>query len=158
VELVGDEVVLPKGVRIVSARPRGGALRPRAAKEAGPGVRKLVIAPGSEEAYSPQVALRRSVAALGNNAVADLLGVSKSQPGRWARGAEGMTQVNATAAIELDAFIGRMLQTFTRQQAALWLIGSDPQLGGARPVDAFRLKGLSAVLPALAAHEQGASA
>ncbi|MDP9397681.1 MAG: hypothetical protein M3P96_07585 [Actinomycetota bacterium] len=154
VELIGDEVVLPKSVRIV-----GVGASPRVRRASGSGITsRLAVKPGAQEAYLPTVALQRAVDALGNNAVADLLGVSKSQPGRWLRGAEGMAPANASAVLELDALLGCALQTFTPEQTALWLTGADPHLGGARPIDAFRRLGLQAVLPALAAHEQGALA
>jgi DNA-binding transcriptional regulator YdaS (Cro superfamily) len=113
---------------------------------------------GGAEAYDPVVALRRAVATLGSNAVAALLGVSKSQPGRWASGREGMSAQSAARVVELDAFLSVLLQAFTPEQAVLWLSGSDPVLGGARPIDAFAVGGLARVLPAVQAHEQGASA
>ena len=117
---------------------------------------ELALRRGAQDVYRPLDALQRAVLAVGNNVTADLLGVNKSQPGRWLRGQERMSAANATGAVELDAFLARVLQAFTPEQAALWLTGSDPVLGGARPVDAFRVRGLAAVLPAIHAHEQGA--
>jgi len=119
---------------------------------------EVALKRGASEVYRPTEALRRAVLAIGNNVVADLLGVNKSQPGRWLRGQERMSAVNAAAVVELDAFLGRVLQAFTPEQAVLWLTGSDHVLAGARPVDAFKVRGLAAVLPAIHAHEQGAFA
>lgn len=118
----------------------------------------MALKRGAAEVYRPHDALQRAVLAVGNNAVAALLGVNKSQPGRWLRAQERMSPARAAAVVELDAFLARVLQAFTPEQAALWLDGSEPTLGGARPVDAFRTRGLAAVLPAIYAHEQGAYA
>ncbi len=112
----------------------------------------------ADAVYGPLVALDRALTAVGNNTTASLLGVSKSQPGRWRSRQEQMSAVNASAIVALDAFLSLVLQVFTREQATLWLVGSEPFLGGARPVDVFRLRGLAGVLPALQAVEQGAFA
>lgn len=119
---------------------------------------EVALKRGASDVYRPIDALQRAVLAIGNNVVADLLGVNKSQPGRWLRGQERMSPANAAGVVELDALLARVLQAFTAEQAALWLTGSDPHLGGARPLDAFRVRGLQAVLPAIHAHEQGAFA
>lgn len=108
--------------------------------------------------YKADQALTRVVDVLGNNATAALLGVSASQPSRWKSGKERLSRVNASAVVQLDAFLATMLTVFTPEQAELWLSGSEPHLGGARPADVFRLRGLSGVLPALQAIEEGAYA
>lgn len=108
--------------------------------------------------YKADQALTRVVDVLGNNATAALLGVSASQPSRWKSGKERLSRVNASAVVQLDAFLATMLTVFTPEQAELWLSGSEPHLGGARPADVFRLRGLAGVLPALQAIEEGAYA
>ena len=155
------EIVLPKEFsvrkRVRSSathvrRVAGQSVAPRTAK-----IVKLKAVPAAE-LYRADQALTRVVDVLGNNAAAALLGVSVSQPSRWRAGKEGLSRVNASAVVELDAFLATVLSVFTPRQAELWLTGSEPHLGGARPADVFRLKGLAGVLPALRAIEEGAYA
>ncbi|HEV2639688.1 MAG TPA: hypothetical protein VGX23_31435 [Actinocrinis sp.] len=118
---------------------------------------RLKTAPAAE-LYKVDQALTRVVDVLGNNATAALLGVASSQPSRWKSGKERLSRASASAVVQLDAFLATMLSVFTPEQAELWLSGSEPHLGGARPADVFRLRGLAGVLPALQAIEEGAYA
>jgi hypothetical protein len=161
VELQPDgEIVLPKefSVRKRAARASqahraaGQPVHLRTAKTV-----RLKAAPAAA-LYKVDQALTRVIDVLGNNATAVLLGVSISQPSRWKSGKEGLSRVNASAVVQLDAFLATMLTVFTPEQAELWLAGSEPHLGGARPADVFRLRGLAGVLPALQAIEEGAYA
>ena len=105
--------------------------------------------------YSAAAVSERLIAALGSNTVADLLGVARDRPGRWARGAGQPDPANRAALAELDALVGHLLAAFTPEQAGLWLFGDNAVLG-ARPVDVFRVHGAGPVLVAVRAHEQGA--
>ncbi|CAH0274409.1 hypothetical protein SRABI83_03739 [Arthrobacter sp. Bi83] len=51
--------------------------------------------------------------------------------------------------------VNRMLSQMTPEAALLWLQGSEPFLGGARPVDVLALDGAGPLLDTLGALEQG---
>jgi hypothetical protein len=52
----------------------------------------------------------------------------------------------------------RAFQLFAPAVAAQWIIGSEPLLGGARPIDVLALRGIAPVIEALNAIEDGAYA
>ena len=54
-----------------------------------------------------------------------------------------------------QALVSRMLSLMTPEAARQWLRGSEPFLGGARPVVVLSLDGSSPLLDALDAIEQG---
>lgn len=107
--------------------------------------------------YGPSAVTQRLVKALGNNAVAALLGVNKDRPSRWASGSDVPNDENRTQLTDLDSLVGHLHNAFTSAQAKLWLEGQDPYLG-ARPIDVFRLEGSAPVIEAIHAYEQGAFA
>jgi hypothetical protein len=108
---------------------------------------------------------QRLVNALGNNAVAALLGVNvaallgvnKDRPSRWVSGQDAPNEENRAQLADLDALVGHLHSAFTPAQARLWLEGQDPHLG-ARPIDVYRLEGAAPVIEAIRAFEQGAFA
>ncbi|MEO6990160.1 MAG: hypothetical protein ABI202_01475 [Candidatus Baltobacteraceae bacterium] len=102
--------------------------------------------------------LRRIVGLLGNNRAAAILGVDKSLVSRWLRGAETISPSKRKAIIDVSYVLQRALQVLTPQQLSLWLVGSDPLLGGARPVDVLMVRGAGQLVAALDAIEQGAFA
>lgn len=93
----------------------------------------------------------------GNNQVAALLGVSRSQPSRWRAGKESMRADNARRVIDLDFVMARLLQVWSPEVASIWLVSHNAHLG-ARPIDLIRLRGPLAVLEAIDAAVQGAYA
>lgn len=107
--------------------------------------------------YGPIAVTQRLVNALGNNAVAALLGVNKDRPGRWVSGKDAPNDDNRARLADLDALVGHLHSAFTPAQARLWLEGLDPHLG-ARPLDVYRLEGAAPVIEAIRAYEQGAFA
>lgn len=109
------------------------------------------------DGYGSEAVARRVVGALGNNVTAKLLGVSQDRPGRWVRGIDRPSEANRAQLADLDALVGRLLATFTPEQAALWLEGQDPFLQ-ARPLDVFALEGPARLIEAMKAYEQGAFA
>jgi hypothetical protein len=98
------------------------------------------------------------VSVLGSNRVADLLGVSRSQPSRWRSGAEGITSHNQRALIDLDYVVVRLHQLWVPEVAAIWLESPNAHLGGATPIDVLRLRGAGALIHAIDAEAQGAYA
>jgi len=97
------------------------------------------------------------VESLGNNRVAELLEVSRSQPTRWRSGKEGISPANERRVTDLEYIIARLLQLFPKDLAETWLTSQNAHLG-ARPVDVLRLRGPAAVIQAVDAEAQGAYA
>lgn len=98
------------------------------------------------------------ISVLGNNQVAELLGVNRSQPSRWRTGKEGLSPDSRRAVLDLDYVIARLHEVWVPEVAALWLRGSNPHLGGAVPLEVLRLSGAPDVIRAIDAEEQGAYA
>lgn len=101
--------------------------------------------------------LNRLIDRVGNNRVANLLGVSRSQPSRWRARKEGIGPENQRKLIDLDYVFGRLEQLFTPRQAEIWLTSMNAHLG-ARPVDVLRLRGATPVIAAIDAEAEGAFA
>lgn len=95
---------------------------------------------------------------LGNNRLAEVLGVSRSQPSRWRRGAEGLAEDNERAVLDLDYVIARLHQIMTPAVAAIWLESPNAHLGGAVPLDVLRRREIAEVIRAIDAQAEGAYA
>lgn len=104
-----------------------------------------------------QTRLARLVKGLGNNRVADLISVSRSQPSRWRAGREGLGPESQRRVLDLDYVVARLLQIYPREQAEIWLTSHNAHLG-ARPVDVLRLRGAEPVIAAIDAEAEGAYA
>src|SRR3954468_15464246 len=70
-------------------------------------------------------------------ALADMLGVSRSQVTRWLRGA-GIDPLNAEKVDLLDLVWSNLLRLYERPAALAWLFGVNPLLGDRRPIDRIR--------------------
>lgn len=125
-----------------------------------PGVAPVTIRVSSaaEADYAADGPVARVVTALGNNVVAELLGVTRSQPSRWRSGQERLSPESRKRISDLDHVLDRLLLELHADQAGLWLVGPNPHLGGARPIDVLELRGAAAVLPAIDALAAGAFA
>jgi uncharacterized protein (DUF2384 family) len=102
--------------------------------------------------------LTRVVRALGNNVTARTLRVDKGLVSRWMSGGEAISAEKRRAIGDLDFVLKRGLAAFTPKQLGLWLNGSEPHLGGARPIDVLLTRGVGSVIDAIDAVEQGAFA
>jgi len=71
-------------------------------------------------------------------ALADLLGVNRSQVTRWLRGA-GIDPLNAEKVDLLELVWSNVLRLYDRDAALSWLFGVNPLLGDRRPVDLIRM-------------------
>ena len=58
----------------------------------------------------------------------------------------------------LNEVITRALRQFEPDLATMWLLGSEPLLGGARPLDVLAIEGSAPVIRALEGIAQGAFA
>lgn len=70
-------------------------------------------------------------------ALADLLGVSRSQVTRWLRGA-GLDPLNAERVDLLELVWANLLRLYEPEAARAWLLGLNPNLGDRRPIDLVR--------------------
>ena len=95
---------------------------------------------------------------LGNNEVATLLGVSRSQPSRWRRGLEGLGPANRRAVIDLDYIVTRLQELYVPDVAKVWLTSPNAFLGGGTPVETLRQRGVLDVIAAIDAEAAGAYA
>lgn len=121
-------------------------------------MKPIKLAAERPSSYDALSALGRVVEVIGKAGTSSVLGVSKAQPGRWLSGEEGMSPRYQTAIKELDGFLNLVLNAFTPEQATIWLFSPNSFLGSATPMDVFRLKGLTAVAPAISGFQQGAYA
>lgn len=122
------------------------------------GIAEIKVAPDASTTYDVIPKLANAVKALGNNTVADLLGVSRSQPGRWVRSQEGVSQDNEAAILDLDFVLSLLLRTMSAELAGIWLVSPNAFLGDARPIDALRIEGHRRVVEAIQAYAEGAYA
>jgi transcriptional regulator with XRE-family HTH domain len=124
-----------------------------------PGARTVALRvsePAASELWLAE-RLDRLIDGFGNNRVASLLGVSRSQPSRWRRGEERISADKQRSVIDLDFVMARLLQLYPREQAEIWLTSHNAHLGS-RPIDVLRLRGAAGILPAIDAEAQGAYA
>lgn len=99
------------------------------------------------------------IQALGSQSrVADLLDVSRSQPGKWSKGEESPSPERARELIDLDHVVARVVSWLGADMTISWLNGSNAFLDGARPIDVLRSQGSSEVVDALDAEMSGAYA
>jgi uncharacterized protein (DUF2384 family) len=122
-----------------------------------PHARRITVDPDAPRLFDVPAEVARVVAALGSNTVAELLGVSRSQPSRWRSGKERISPGNRARLTDLDHVLNRLLQVLWPEEASAWLTARNPHLGG-RPVDVLALRGAAPVLQAIDALAQGAYA
>src|SRR5688500_16305050 len=120
-------------------------------------LRRIVVDPDAPALFEVPAEVERVVSALGSNAVAELLGVSRSQPSRWRSGKERISPGNRARLTDLDHVLNRLLQVLWPEEAGAWLTSSNPHLGG-RPVDVLAVRGAGPVVQAIDALAQGAYA
>jgi uncharacterized protein (DUF2384 family) len=100
--------------------------------------------------------LARVIEALGTNAAARLLGADRAQVSRWSAGTESIGSEMGRRIVDLHDVLTRILRVYGREAAAMWLVGSEPLLGGARPIDILVLEGAAPVIRAIDGIAQGA--
>jgi len=60
--------------------------------------------------------------------------------------------------VDLHDVLTRIVRIYSREAAAMWLVGSEPLLGGARPIDVLAMEGAGAVIRAIDGIAEGAYA
>lgn len=102
--------------------------------------------------------LARVIEALGTNAAGRLLGADRAQVSRWSAGTESIGSEMGRRIVDLHDVLTRILRVYARDAAAMWLVGSEPLLGGARPIDILVLGGAAPVIRAIDGIAEGAYA
>ena len=127
------------GVRKTARRRRA----PRAWK---PVADRIVLRPSADALADVRPLLSRIIDALGTNAAARLLGADRAQVSRWTAETEQVGAEMGRRIVDLHDVLTRILRVYSREAAALWLVGSEPLLGGARPIDVLAIEGAAPVI------------
>ncbi len=102
--------------------------------------------------------LRAVVSDLGSQArVASVLGVSRSRVSRWLR-TEQPDPDNRRKVEGLEFVLTRLLELYDPENAVEWLLGHNPFLRGARPIDRIAQGRITEVLGAIDAEQALSSA
>lgn len=99
--------------------------------------------------------LVRLVSAYGQSNVAGLLGVDKSTVSNWMREKREIGFAMRGRIVDVHDVLTRAHQVFNPILAVRWLLGHEPFLGGARPIDVLGFRGASPVIDALDAISSG---
>ncbi len=102
--------------------------------------------------------LERLAAAFGTRPIAKLLDVAPGTVSNWTARRHPISREYAKRVIELHDVLVRALQVYQPQIAMDWLVGNEPFLNGARPVDVLVRRGAAPLIEALTAIEAGAYA
>jgi uncharacterized protein (DUF2384 family) len=94
----------------------------------------------------------------GSSATARVLGVARSQPGRWVKGTEAPSAASTKQVVDLDYVLSRLQQLYGPEVAREWLTSPNSYLDGARPLDVLMAEGPSDVIKAIDATIGGAYA
>jgi uncharacterized protein (DUF2384 family) len=121
-----------------------------------PTAKMVVLRPSAGALADVTPLLARVVEALGSNAAARLLGADRAQVSRWSAGTEPISSEMGRRIVDLHDILTRILRVYGRETAAMWLVGSEPLLGGARPIDILVLEGAAPVIRAIDGIAQGA--
>lgn len=96
--------------------------------------------------------------AFGTRAIGRLLDVASGTVTNWKSGRHTISPVYATRIIDLHDVLMRALRVYPPQIAMDWLVGSNPFLDHARPIDVLVRDGAGPLIRALAAAEAAAYA
>ena len=144
---IGKKVA--KKAKRTSGTPKTGAVR-----------RRPRITVGAEGLFVLDTKQRtqKLTAVFGNNSLAHIIQVNQSQTSRWSEGNEQASVSNQKKLINLDFIIDQLSLSLYPDQIEEWLENPNPHLGGASPINVFRVNGLAALLPAIYAVASGALA
>ena len=118
----------------------------------------LTFRPSAASMADLRPLLARVVDAVGTNAAARLLAADRGQVSRWGSEGEPISAEMGRRIVDVHDILTRILRVYPREAAALWLLGSEPLLGGARPIDVLALEGAAPVIRAIDGMAQGAYA
>lgn len=101
--------------------------------------------------------LQQMVDAYAPNAVARLLDVDPAMITSWRRGAK-ISEEMSRRILDLHAVLVRALQIFDPKVVTNWLVGHEPFLNDARPIDVLAVRGAAPLIEALDGIAAGAYA
>jgi len=101
--------------------------------------------------------LSRLVEAYGHNVLARLLDVDASMLTRWKGGANISSDMSHRI-LDVHTVLVHALQVFAPEVATQWLVGHEPFLNDARPIDVLAVRGAGPLIEALDAIAAGAYA
>jgi hypothetical protein len=130
----------------------------RAARRWSPSAAAVVLRPAAGSLSDVRPLLARIVDALGTNAAARLLDADRAQVSRWGGGKEQISGEMGRRIVDLHDILTRILRIYPPEAASMWLVGSEPLLGGARPIDVLVTEGAAPVVRAIDGLAQGAYA
>lgn len=119
---------------------------------------KIVLRPSADVLVDVRPLLSRIIKALGTNAAARLLGADRAQVSRWNARTEAVSMEMGRRIVDLHDVLTRILRLYGRDAAAMWLVGSEPLLGGARPIDVLVTEGAAPLIRTIDGIAQGAYA
>ena len=131
---------------------------PRKSQQWMPDARTISFRTSADSLEDLTPLLMRIITALGTNAGARLLGADRAQVSRWSAGTEAISSEMGRRILDLHDVLTRILRIFPPEAAAVWLTGSEPLLGGARPIDVLAMEGAAPVIRAIDGVAQGAYA
>jgi putative toxin-antitoxin system antitoxin component (TIGR02293 family) len=97
------------------------------------------------------------VEAYGHNVVARLLDVDAAMLTRWKGGANISSDMSHRI-LDVHTVLVHALQVFAPEVATQWLVGHEPFLNDARPIDVLAVRGAGPLIEALDAIAAGAYA
>jgi uncharacterized protein (DUF2384 family) len=119
---------------------------------------RIVLRPSADALADVRPLLTRIIDALGTNAAARLLGADRAQVSRWKARSEPVSAEMGRRIVDLHDVLTRILRVYNREAAAMWLVGSEPLLGGARPIDVLVTEGAAPVIRTIDGIAEGAYA
>ena len=120
-----------------------------------PTIERLEPAANADAFLDLEPVLERLVRGYGKAAVGAMLGVDKSTITRWVNRERVVSPEMRVRIIELNDVVVRMHQVFNADLASRWLVGHEPLLGGARPIDVLAMRGAAPIIDALDAISAG---
>jgi uncharacterized protein (DUF2384 family) len=123
-----------------------------------PIVKTVALRPEAGSLADVAPLLTRLLEALGTNSAARLLGADRAQVSRWAARTESIGHEMGRRIIDLHDVLTRILRVYGREAAAMWLVGSEPLLGGARPIDVLVTEGAAPAVRVIDGIAEGAYA
>lgn len=123
-----------------------------------PSVHAVSLRPDAASLSDVHPLLKRILEAAGTNELARWLDVDRAQVSRWNSGREPISAEMGRRIVDLHDVLTRILRVVDRESAAMWLTGSEPLLGGGRPIDVLVLEGAARVIRAIDGIGQGAFA
>ena len=134
------------------------ARRGRSPRPWKPFAKTIVLRPSADALADVRPLLARIIDALGTNEAARLLGADRAQVSRWTARTEPVGAEMGRRIIDLHDVLTRILRVYSREAAAMWLVGSEPLLGGARPIDVLATEGAAPVIRTIDGIAEGAYA